>query len=38
MRLVMPLALKTFLNQERTLGPEQRFRIPWDTTVDETIR
>lgn len=38
MRLVMPIALKTFLNQERTLGPEQRFRIPWDRTVDETIR
>jgi 2-polyprenyl-6-methoxyphenol hydroxylase-like FAD-dependent oxidoreductase len=30
MRLVMPLALRTFLNQERTLGPEQRFRIDWD--------
>ncbi len=38
MRLVMPIALKTFLNQERTLGPEQRFRIPWDGPVDETIR
>ncbi len=37
MRLVMPIALRTFLNQERTLGPEQRFRIPWDTTVDETV-
>jgi len=38
MRLVMPIALRTFLNQERTLGPEQRFRIPWDGPVDETIR
>ncbi|MGC8473471.1 MAG: FAD-dependent oxidoreductase [Candidatus Dormibacteria bacterium] len=37
MRLVMPIALRTFLDQERTLGSEQRFRIPWDQPVDETI-
>jgi 2-polyprenyl-6-methoxyphenol hydroxylase-like FAD-dependent oxidoreductase len=30
MRRVMPLALRTFLDPERTLGPEQRYRIPWD--------
>ncbi|MGH3260787.1 MAG: FAD-dependent oxidoreductase, partial [Trebonia sp.] len=35
MRLIMPLALRTFLNQERTLGPEQRFRIPWNDTVTQ---
>ncbi|WP_433337669.1 FAD-dependent monooxygenase [Spirillospora sp. CA-294931] len=30
MRLMMPLMLRTFLNPERTLGPEQRYRIDWD--------
>jgi hypothetical protein len=34
MRLVMPIVLRTFLDQERTLGPEQRFRVPWDAAVD----
>jgi 2-polyprenyl-6-methoxyphenol hydroxylase-like FAD-dependent oxidoreductase len=38
MRLVIPVASRTFLDQERTLGPERRFRIPWDTTVDDTHR
>ncbi|MEG3637429.1 FAD-dependent monooxygenase [Micromonospora palythoicola] len=33
MRIMMPLALRTFLNQERTLGPEQRYRIDWDAPV-----
>jgi 2-polyprenyl-6-methoxyphenol hydroxylase-like FAD-dependent oxidoreductase len=33
MRLMMPVALKTFLNQERTLGSEQRYRIDWDEPV-----
>lgn len=37
MRLVMPIALRTFLDQERTLGPEQRFRISWEQPVDEAI-
>ncbi|MBX7268248.1 FAD-dependent monooxygenase [Micromonospora sp. Llam7] len=33
MRIMMPLALRTFLDPERTLGPEQRYRIDWDTPV-----
>ncbi|GIJ24615.1 FAD-dependent monooxygenase [Micromonospora lutea] len=33
MRLMMPLALRTFLDPERTLGPEQRYRIDWDAPV-----
>jgi 2-polyprenyl-6-methoxyphenol hydroxylase-like FAD-dependent oxidoreductase len=33
MRLMMPLALKTFLNPEKTLAPEQRYRINWDAPV-----
>lgn len=33
----MPLALKTFLNPERTLGPEQRYHIDWDTPVSSEI-
>ncbi|MER7457071.1 FAD-dependent monooxygenase [Micromonospora sp. NPDC126480] len=38
MRLMMPLALKTFLNQERTLGPEQRYRINWDAPVTSEVQ
>ncbi|MDF5752505.1 FAD-dependent monooxygenase [Spongiactinospora sp. TRM90649] len=33
MRLMMPLATKTFLTPERTLGPEQRHHIDWDARV-----
>jgi 2-polyprenyl-6-methoxyphenol hydroxylase-like FAD-dependent oxidoreductase len=33
MRLVMPIATRTFLTPERTLGPEQRYRINWDERV-----
>ncbi|WP_430790424.1 FAD-dependent monooxygenase [Actinoplanes sp. G11-F43] len=33
MRIMMPLAQKTFLNPEKTLGPEQRYRIDWDARV-----
>lgn len=33
MRLMMPLAMRTFLTPERTLGPEQRHRIEWDRPV-----
>jgi 2-polyprenyl-6-methoxyphenol hydroxylase-like FAD-dependent oxidoreductase len=29
MRLMMPLATRTFLTPERSLGPEQRYRIDW---------
>ncbi|GAA0582868.1 FAD-dependent monooxygenase [Actinomadura livida] len=30
MKLMMPLMMKTFLNPEKTLGPEQRYTIDWD--------
>lgn len=30
MRLMMPIATRTFLSPERTLGAEQRYRIDWD--------
>jgi len=33
MRFMMPVALKTFLNPEKTLGPEQRYQIEWDAPV-----
>ena len=33
MRLLMPLAARTFLAPERTLGLEQRYRIDWPTPV-----
>lgn len=33
MRLLMPLATRTFLSPERTLGAEQRYRIDWDEVV-----
>jgi 2-polyprenyl-6-methoxyphenol hydroxylase-like FAD-dependent oxidoreductase len=34
MGLLMPLALKTVMKPEKTLGAEQRFRIDWDQTID----
>lgn len=34
MKIMMPLMTKTFLNPEKTLGPEQRYRIDWDAPVD----
>ena len=33
MKLMMPVMMKTFLNPEKTLGPEQRYRIDWDAPV-----
>ena len=33
MRLMMPIATKSFLTPERMLGPEQRYRIEWDDVV-----
>ena len=33
MRLMMPLAMRTFLSPERTLGLEQRYRIDWAAPV-----
>jgi 2-polyprenyl-6-methoxyphenol hydroxylase-like FAD-dependent oxidoreductase len=37
MRLMIPPALKTFLNPESTLGPEQRYHIDWDAPVSSEI-
>ncbi|GAA4089312.1 NAD(P)/FAD-dependent oxidoreductase [Actinomadura miaoliensis] len=34
MRLFMPIATRTFLSGEKTLGPEQRYRIDWDAPAD----
>jgi 2-polyprenyl-6-methoxyphenol hydroxylase-like FAD-dependent oxidoreductase len=34
MRLLMPLATRTFLTPEKTLGLEQRYRIDWDARVE----
>ncbi|MBX6168983.1 MAG: FAD-dependent monooxygenase [Thermobispora bispora] len=31
--LLMPLMLKTVMNPEKTVGPEQRYRIEWDAPV-----
>ncbi|MEV5413485.1 NAD(P)/FAD-dependent oxidoreductase [Thermopolyspora sp. NPDC052614] len=33
MPLLMPLMLKTVMNPEKTLGPEQRYVIDWDAPV-----
>ncbi len=30
MPILMPLMVKTVMNPERTMGPEQRYRIQWD--------
>ena len=37
MRLMMPIATRTFLTPERTLGPEQRYRIDWDENVSTIL-
>lgn len=36
MRLMMPIATRTVLSPERTLGPEQRYRIDWNVSVTGT--
>jgi 2-polyprenyl-6-methoxyphenol hydroxylase-like FAD-dependent oxidoreductase len=36
MPLMMPLMLKTVMNPERTLAPEQRYVIDWDAPVPTT--
>jgi 2-polyprenyl-6-methoxyphenol hydroxylase-like FAD-dependent oxidoreductase len=33
MKVMMPIAIRTFLTPERTLGLEQRYRIDWDEVV-----
>ncbi|GAA2419067.1 FAD-dependent monooxygenase [Actinomadura vinacea] len=35
MKLMMPLATRTFLTAERALGAEQRFRIDWEEPVGQ---
>ncbi|GAA5771301.1 hypothetical protein Aros01_07839 [Streptosporangium roseum] len=37
MGLMMPLAMKTFLNPEKTLGAEQRYRIDWQAPVTASL-
>jgi 2-polyprenyl-6-methoxyphenol hydroxylase-like FAD-dependent oxidoreductase len=40
MPLVMPLMMKTAMNPEKTIGPEQRYMIDWDApvTADPALR
>lgn len=33
MPILMPLMVKTVMNPEKTMGPEQRYRIEWDAPV-----
>lgn len=33
MPLLMPLAMKTVMKPDKTMGPEQRYRIDWDAPV-----
>jgi hypothetical protein len=35
MGVLTPLAMKTFLTPERTVGPEHRHRIAWDDAAIE---
>jgi hypothetical protein len=35
---MMPVAMRTFLNPERVLGPEQRHRIEWEAPVVAGVR
>ncbi len=34
MPLLMPIMLRTVMNPEKTMGPEQRYRIDWDEPVE----
>lgn len=34
MPLLIPILTKVALNPEKTMGPEQRFRIDWDAPVE----
>lgn len=36
MPLLMPLLIRTAMNPEKTIGPEQRYVIDWDTPVTTT--
>jgi hypothetical protein len=33
LRLLMPIATRTFMSAEKTLGAEQRYRIEWHAVV-----
>lgn len=37
MRLLMPLMAKTVMKPEKTMGPEQRYRIDWDAPADSEL-
>jgi len=37
LRLLMPIATKTFMSAEKTLGSEQRFRIDWNQVVSLAV-
>jgi 2-polyprenyl-6-methoxyphenol hydroxylase-like FAD-dependent oxidoreductase len=37
MRLLMPLMAKTVMKPEKTMGPEQRYRIDWDAPADREL-
>ncbi|MBF6299218.1 FAD-dependent monooxygenase [Nocardia amamiensis] len=37
MQLLAPLMIKTVMNPEKTMGPEQRYRIDWDAPADREL-
>ncbi|WP_327121639.1 FAD-dependent monooxygenase [Nocardia sp. NBC_01730] len=37
MQVLMPLMVKTLMNPEKTMGPEQRYRIDWDAPADDEL-
>ncbi|MEU2034032.1 FAD-dependent oxidoreductase [Nocardia amamiensis] len=37
MQLLAPLMIKTVMNPEKTMGPEQRYRIDWDAPADSEL-
>ncbi|MEU7768894.1 FAD-dependent monooxygenase [Nocardia sp. NPDC049190] len=37
MQLLVPLMAKTVMNPEKTMGPEQRYRIDWDARADSEL-
>ncbi|MEV6325148.1 FAD-dependent monooxygenase [Nocardia sp. NPDC051787] len=37
MQLLAPIMVKTVMNPEKTMGPEQRYRIDWDAPADSEL-
>lgn len=37
MQLLAPVMVKTVMNPEKTMGPEQRYRIDWDAPADSEL-